>query len=271
MLQALNPKRSTVLIVEDNPDDAFIETKALQTFGIKAIYHANTAEDAIAFLKRETCDAALIDYTLPGINGLQLVERVREMQPDLRIILVTGAGSERVATDAMKLGAADYVPKDELLTSGIIRALQAALRGRVADDEEQQRTLLSAGGKRADVAREEADWLTQTMDTGTIHRGPAGDGTRLDVLNTFRRYLEASFQQFPKTAQGEEQAIVRVLLNRGASPVEVLSVYRGALDSVAVDKGEFPFSPTLCLARVLAGIVVAYQLEQSMDHAKRAA
>src|SRR3990172_13352758 len=128
MLGPLSPKHSSVLVVEDNPDDALLATKALQTFGIKTIYHAETAEDALSFLNKHSCDVVLIDYNLPGINGLRLLEHVREAWPQTPVILVTGARDEQVAVSALKLGAADYLSKDDLLTSSIIRTLQAVLR-----------------------------------------------------------------------------------------------------------------------------------------------
>src|SRR3989337_2272939 len=159
MGHALNPRNASVLIVEDNPDDSFVVARALETFGIRHVYAVDTAEEAINFLRTQPCDVALIDYNLPRMNGLMLLERLQAAYPGLRVIVVTGAGDERVAASALKGGAADYVTKDEMLTSGIVRSLQHALRDEFTESDERRQTLVEAGAGGLAVVREEANWL----------------------------------------------------------------------------------------------------------------
>jgi CheY-like chemotaxis protein len=274
MLQSLNPKRSTVLIVEDNPDDAIVETRALETFGVKSIFHARTAEDALAFLNTRNMDVVLIDYNLPGLNGLRLLERLRELWPEMPAIVVTGARDERVAVSAMKLGAADYVTKDDLLTSGIIRSLQTALRERNDAGAERQRETLAAGGNWLDTARAEAGWLAESMPARLLARGddsaprPAyGDEGWEDELDAFERYLRESFRSFPAVAEEPEGGLVRMFIERGSSPAEVLAIYRATLQSLAFNQAGAPLNPAVCLARLFAGLVGHYQRQQSLGQA----
>ena len=148
MMQSLNPKDAKVLIVEDNRDDIIIASRALKAFGIKHIFSAQTGEEALAYLTQHKCDVALVDHRLPGMSGLRLLEQIRAARPETRVIVVTGARDERVAAAAIKLGASDYVSKDEFLTSGIINSLQAALREEIAEQEEQRRLSLWSGTDR---------------------------------------------------------------------------------------------------------------------------
>jgi DNA-binding response OmpR family regulator len=57
-------------------------------------------------------DVVLLDYMMPGVNGLNVLQWMHEQKNDTPVIMLTGAGTEHVAVEAMKLGAYDYVQKD---------------------------------------------------------------------------------------------------------------------------------------------------------------
>lgn len=74
---------------------------------------AHSAQDALDYLESatETVDCVVSDYQMPGMDGLALLEAVREDDPDLPFILFTGKGSEEVASDAISAGVTDYLQK----------------------------------------------------------------------------------------------------------------------------------------------------------------
>ncbi|MAG81695.1 MULTISPECIES: PAS domain S-box protein [unclassified Limnobacter] len=66
---------------------------------------------ALEHLKRQSFDVLLTDLRLPGMDGIELVQRARQLDPDLSAVLMTGHGSIKTAVDAMKLGVLDYILK----------------------------------------------------------------------------------------------------------------------------------------------------------------
>ena len=283
MLSALNPYDSVVLIVEDDPDDARMLTMALEKFGIKKPFLAETAEEALTFLADQRCDVVLTDYNLPGMNGITLLEHIRESWPEIRVIVITGGRDERVAASAIKAGAVDYIAKDELLTSGIVRSLQTALRDKRAIKEDERHAVLSSSPDKLTVAREEIDWVMESFSGRLQLTGTGGDappdalaedsclsisrhGEGLDdLLDAFTRYLQASFRRFPDPATDEEEALARMLMERGASPSEVLMLFKGCLRSLEVEQVQPPFHPGVCLTRLFALLVEQYQMRQSFE------
>jgi two-component system, NtrC family, response regulator AtoC len=118
-----------VLIVDDDRAVLFALKEVVRERGHEAVAVASGAE---ALEKLDGVDAAVTDFNMPGMNGLELMRAIREREPALPVVMLTAHGSERVAVDAMKAGAYDYVPKpfdiDEI---GLVidRALEtAALR-----------------------------------------------------------------------------------------------------------------------------------------------
>jgi len=72
---------------------------------------ACSARDGLAHLAANPVDCVLLDYRLPDADGLECLRTIRQRHPDLPVVLITGAGSEEVAVEAMKLGASDYLVK----------------------------------------------------------------------------------------------------------------------------------------------------------------
>jgi len=72
---------------------------------------AGSARDGLAHLAANPVDCVLLDYRLPDADGLECLRTIRQRHPDLPVVVITGAGSEEVAVEAMKLGASDYLVK----------------------------------------------------------------------------------------------------------------------------------------------------------------
>ena len=288
-MSALNPANASVLIVEDSPDDAEIASKALEKFGIRECHWEQTAEDALLFLAKKSCDVVLVDYNLPGMNGLRLLERIRQEWPDTQVIIVTSARSEEVAVATMKAGAADYVAKDDLLTAGIFNSLQSALRGRVAAREDQRHTALGSGTSKVETALQEIAWVSESFSAGML----AGTGEELDVpdvladdsmirrptavapfqdmVDAMDAYLRAACDRFPEPATDKEQALARMILERGLNTGDVFRLFITSLRRFESHGRQPPFSPALCLTRIFALQVEQLQASAVFNSVRRAA
>ena len=103
----------SVLCVDDDPDVRELTATFLER-ELEAI-EATTAASAHEALERvasDGIDCVVSDYDMPGMNGLELLEAIREHNPNLPVILFTGKGSEEIASEAISAGVTDYLQKE---------------------------------------------------------------------------------------------------------------------------------------------------------------
>jgi len=127
--------RIAVLLVDDDEVDRAAVQRALRSAGLpaqvtEAIDFAGARE---ALLGNSHIDVALLDFQLPGGDGLEILREVRQKNVDTPIIMLTGAGDEALAVELMKAGAADYLPKGTLTPGRLTQSIRQALRLRDAD------------------------------------------------------------------------------------------------------------------------------------------
>jgi len=107
----------TILVVEDDPTDTELMLTAIEQAELKAIDGEMTlevratAEGAMKVLSEQPVDLVVTDMMLPGINGLDLVSHIQEIDRNLPVLVVTQRATVPAAVDAMRRGAYDYVVK----------------------------------------------------------------------------------------------------------------------------------------------------------------
>ena len=74
---------------------------------------ASDAAEGLAQIEQQPYDLVLLDYALPDVDGLQVLQQIMDSQSDLPVVMITGSGSERLAVNALKSGASDYVIKSD--------------------------------------------------------------------------------------------------------------------------------------------------------------
>ena len=101
-----------VLIVDDEPNVAFFLRRALERSNQGyCVSVAHSGEEALEILERSPVDLLVTDLRMPGISGLDLIRRVRAINPATRTILITAYGDEEVEAEARRLEAYKYITK----------------------------------------------------------------------------------------------------------------------------------------------------------------
>jgi PAS domain S-box-containing protein len=105
--------RIDVLHVDDDPDFADLTATFLERADDRFVIETATgASEGLDRLADTAFDCIVSDYEMPGMDGIDFLEAVRESHPDLPFILYTGRGSEAVASDAVSAGVTDYLQKE---------------------------------------------------------------------------------------------------------------------------------------------------------------
>jgi two-component system response regulator AtoC len=102
-------KMRSVLIVDDE-----IGARESLKMILKNDYEvslARNAEEAFSKIKEHSPDVILLDILLPDLSGLKVLERIKQNDPDMVVIMITATNTVNTAVEAMKLGAYDYVTK----------------------------------------------------------------------------------------------------------------------------------------------------------------
>ena len=101
--------RPTILICDD--EEGIRESFKLILSDNYNLEFAHNGLEAIEFLRKSSPAAMLLDIKMPKMHGLDILKEVKKLKPSLPVIIVTGYQSVEMAQEALKLGAADYIPK----------------------------------------------------------------------------------------------------------------------------------------------------------------
>ncbi|MBL0070724.1 MAG: response regulator [Bacteroidetes bacterium] len=119
----------SILIIDDDEVDRIALKRSIKSSGFNAdiISVCNKAEGLQA-LSQKTFDCIFLDYNLPDSNGLDFLKNHRSELNGAPVIIVTSHGDEKLAVEAMRLGACDYIPKNLVTPEGISQSIRYALR-----------------------------------------------------------------------------------------------------------------------------------------------
>ena len=103
-------KSKPILIVDDERNIRLTLSQALEILDVETDTASN-GEEALTKLKEKEFGLVLLDLHMPGVQGMEVLRQLREIRPDIRVIIITAYGTVGLAVDAMKLGAVDFVRK----------------------------------------------------------------------------------------------------------------------------------------------------------------
>ncbi|WP_445240696.1 response regulator [Microcoleus vaginatus] len=118
-----------ILLVEDNPADADLLAELLEvSVGVEwELVSVEFLHEAIAQLCKQPFDVVLLDLSLPDSRGLETLTRLREVAPDVPMVVMTGLDDEAIALESVRLGAQDYIVKGQITTQLLVRTIRYAI------------------------------------------------------------------------------------------------------------------------------------------------
>jgi two-component system cell cycle sensor histidine kinase/response regulator CckA len=158
-----------ILYVDASPFDRDAIRDSLEKeHGGFILTEASSRKEFEKLLATGTYDIVLSDFNILGFEGLQVLDTVHRQNPDIPVILVTGTGSEEVAVEAMKRGAADYVIKQPKHIQRLPRTIHTVLENsRIEKERDRLETTLRDNELRLRI-------LYETMSQGVVHQDKNG-------------------------------------------------------------------------------------------------
>jgi len=231
-----------ILVIDDSEDDRLLYKRCLQkSAGANyAVSETANGEDGLARIDEEAFACVLLDYSLPGRNGVEILKRIRAKHPFVPVVMLTGLGNEMVAVAAMREGAQNYISKATIDPQALAHVIQVAIqhcrmqsrisaqrgslevfaRALAHDLKEPVRTIrtlldlvnaeVSFEGKTNDhfqAIRSAAERMTGLIDTVYIYtRLDGAEQTKLEVCNA-NRLVEAAKENISHLVR-ERQAVI---------------------------------------------------------------
>ena len=136
-----SPNAINLLVVEDDPDFRETCSRWMTRKGHRVETAAN-GHEALEICDRKVFDVAIVDMNMPGLSGLELLERMKSTQIETEVIILTGQGTIESAVNAMKLGASDYLTKPFPLDELEQRCMMSWERARLNKENRQLRAII---------------------------------------------------------------------------------------------------------------------------------
>jgi signal transduction histidine kinase len=258
---------ANILVIDDSEDDRLLYKRSLKksTDFSYAITEAASGEDGLACIDREAFACVLLDYSLPGRNGIEILKRIRVKHPFVPVVILTGLGNEKVAVAAMLEGAQNYICKAHIDPQTLVHVIQVAIQhGRMQSRIAEQRgalevfahalahdlkepvrtirtllnlvnTELSLEGKASDhlqSIRYAAERMNSLIDTVYFYtRLDGAEPTKLDVCSA-NALVEAAGENIRRLVS-ERQAVITcsALPQISANREQVIQVFQNLLSN----------------------------------------
>jgi signal transduction histidine kinase len=156
-------KQINILIVDDEDSIRAVLKNVLQEDGF-AVKEASSGETALELFKQSVFDLVISDIVMPGINGIELLERIKELNPAIQVIIITSHASLDTAVQALRCGAYDYLFKPfediNLISTVTKRAVE-----KIRLISENKRLLVKLKDKNMDLERRVAERTAELQKT----------------------------------------------------------------------------------------------------------
>lgn len=201
-----------ILIIDDDQDIRLLLDRFLSKNGF-VTDTAYNGESAIELLKENVFDLILCDFKLPDITGLELIQKIKILNPGASIIVITGYSDVKVAVKTIKLGAYDYVTKP-LYPDEILLTIKQALQSKSQEDKPKKtvrrKSFIIGESPQSKQVMQHIKLIAPT-DMSVIIQGETGTGKEFvaNEIHNFSKRKEKPFVAIdcgalPKDLAGSE-------------------------------------------------------------------
>jgi FixJ family two-component response regulator len=180
-----------VLIIDDEDPFRLAVEMALKLDGYAAKSYSSP-EVAIEAVKDETYDVMIVDFYMPGMNGIEFIQWLKENGIDTPIIMLTAAGSETTAVEVMKAGAYEYFRKDQINTSHLAQVIKSVHEKHTLTREKER-----IEGEEKKLREREMELASLQMFQKTV--------------NSLGRFVENGLATLATTSKDKEQELLSEL------------------------------------------------------------
>jgi len=208
--------KGCILIVDDEEPIRVSLSEVLQDEGYVPI-SAESAEEGFEILEREQVDLVLLDIWLPGMDGVTALQRIKETDPLMPVIVISGHGTIETAVKTVKLGAYDFVEKPISLDELLIRISNALEQSRLRRENlrlrermEEERVFIAQSPAMQELLRQVE--IVAPTDGWVLLMGESGTGKELVARQVHDRSLrrDGPFVEVNCAALPEERVEVEL-------------------------------------------------------------
>ena len=205
----MNEHTIRVLLIDDNlTDRELIKDALLQESSGFRITEAKTKEEFFNALKAGLYDVVLSDFNILGFEGIETIEAVKSIDPDLPVIIVTGTGSEEIAVQCLKIGAADYILKTRHDIIRLPHTINSVLEK--AKLEEKRKQNIAKLTFQAHLLRNVSDAIISTDNDFSITSW--NDSAEIMYGWKEKEALGKNIQSLICTTSPEDEALMRIAI-----------------------------------------------------------
>jgi len=119
----------TLLVIDDSEDDRLLYRRAMEknTSIDYTLIETNDGESGFLAVEKAQPDCILLDYSMPGYDGIEILKRIRSRYPFVPVVMLTGHGNEKIAVNAMQEGAQNYIAKSIITTDTLEHVIRMAI------------------------------------------------------------------------------------------------------------------------------------------------
>ncbi|MCI0563532.1 MAG: response regulator [Nitrososphaera sp.] len=192
----------TVLLVDDEDSFRLVMREVLSALPEFRVLDCDSGEAAIEMLKQEAIDLVVLDYKMPRLTGLNVLQWINEQKMDVPVVMLTAAGTETVAVEAMKLGAYDYMRKEHIDVTHTPIILKGVYERYLFRQEREQREHLEKERTASVVAIEAFHDTLATLAQIA--------NTTLSILSANIDTCEKELKKHPMSEDKQSELVVRI-------------------------------------------------------------